>query len=109
MANVVYAIRSMLCFGHSGVSYKRPDNTLTEHLRRAPKLGSTLKWQRMLMSGHIFQSASLMRLIWEAKKTKRGKKGKKPDIPAFLPFLPLFVFFASISTFFTRPDFMNVY
>jgi hypothetical protein len=62
----------------------------------------------MLMSGHIFQSASLMGMKGKAKKTKRGKKGKKAGISGFLPFLSLFVFFASISTFFPRPDFMNV-
>jgi len=92
MASVVYAIRSMLCCGHSGVNYKRQDNTPTEHLRRTLKLGSTLKWRRMLMSRYIFQSASLMRLKGEAKKTKRGKKSNKPDTPAFFASFCLFCF-----------------
>lgn len=48
MANVVYAIRPVLCCDYNGVSYKCPDNILTEHLRRTLKLGYTLKWRRMI-------------------------------------------------------------
>jgi hypothetical protein len=44
MANVVYAIRPVLCCDYNGVSYECPDNILTEHLRR------TL-WRRMIKTG----------------------------------------------------------
>jgi hypothetical protein len=41
------------------------------------------------------------------KRQKGAKKAKEALISGFLPFLLPFAFFASISTFFMRPDFIN--
>jgi hypothetical protein len=42
------------------------------------------------------------------KRQEGAKKAKEALISVFLPFLLLLAFFASISTFFMRPDFINV-
>jgi hypothetical protein len=53
---------------------------------------------KLMMSGHVFKSASLIGTRGEAKKARGDKNRKKMENSGLFAFLPLFTFFASAST-----------